>query len=157
MNVIRIIIFTLLGCLMILPSSVNAKETTVACSKKMPASVEAKLLPVLDVLAEAVRKDDWFDKKYEQEFYRLLKSKDKASQEARVALMDYYVGEHFGEELVCAVALDGEAIKSTIITYQNCDIKPTRSPVLRNRSLPLRKYVLEILKRGNVKGECTFD
>jgi hypothetical protein len=128
-----------------------------ACPVSLPIAVEAKLLPVLDARDVASRKNDWWDKGYEKAFTALLEAKDEASKEARVALMDYYVGEAYGEELVCAVALDGGKATSLLELYSSCDIKPTHSTVPRNRTLPLRGYALEMLKKGLVKESCTYE
>ena len=153
----KIILTLLLVCFMALPALSDASEKNNACPRNMTSSVEQKLLPVLKALENAQKKNDYFDKEYERQFDRLLKAKDKASREARVALMDYYVGEHFGEELTCAVALDCNQIKPIVELYQKCDIRPSLSPVARDRSLPLRGYVLEMLSKGHVKEQCTFD
>jgi len=127
------------------------------CPEAMPADVEAKLLPVLTARDEAARKNDWWDKSYEEAFGTLLAANDPASKQARVALMDYYVGEAFGEELVCAVALDGTEMVSLLKLYSQCDIAPSKSAVPRNRTLPLRTYALEMLKAGHVKESCTYE
>ena len=128
-----------------------------ACPTILPATVEAKLLPVLEARDEASRKNDWWDKGYESAFGVLLNAKDDDSRQARVALMDYYVGEAYGEELVCAVALDGSEAGRFLELYSRCDIKPTRSSVPRNHALPLRGYALKMLKEGHVKESCTYN
>jgi len=53
----------------------------------MTALVERRLLPVLEALDEAAKKNDWFDKEYERQFEKLLKAKDNASREARITCM----------------------------------------------------------------------
>jgi hypothetical protein len=128
-----------------------------ACPEFLPTAVEAKLLPVLDARDEASRKNDWWDKGYEKAFTSLLNAKDEASKEARVSLMDYYIGEAYGEELVCAVALDGGKIASLLELYSRCDIKPSHSTAPRNHTLPLRSFALKMLKDGNVKESCTYE
>jgi len=115
------------------------------------------MVSVSKSLTDSGRKNDWWDKGYEKAFSSLLNAKDEASKEARVALMDYYVGEAYGEELVCAVALDGGKATSLLELYSSCDIKPTHSTVPRNRTLPLRGYALEMLKKGLVKESCTYE
>jgi hypothetical protein len=137
--------------------SVSALADQGACPTVLPATVEAKLLPVLKARDEASRKNDWWDKGYESAFGALLSAKDDDSKQARVALMDYYVGEAFGEELVCAVALDGSDVNSFLELYSLCDIKPVHSSVPRNHALPLRGYALKILKEGHVKDSCTYN
>ena len=127
-----------------------------ACPEFLPLAVETKLFPVLHARDEASRKNDWWDKGYESAFESLLRAKDKASQQARVALMDYYVGEAYGEELVCAVARDGSEATSLLELHTQCDIKPKHSTAQRNRTLPLRDYAMKILKDGSVKESCTY-
>jgi hypothetical protein len=125
------------------------------CPAKMTPRVESRLLPVLDALAAAAKKSDFFDKTYTRAFGALLAARDAASREARVALMDYYVGEGNGEELVCAVALDGS--RRLLELYSVCDIQPMRSPVPRDRFLPLRGYALNMIRKGHVVEQCTFE
>src|SRR6185312_15879276 len=75
---------------------VCAEET--ACPKVLSSFVEEKLKPVLSARNQASRKNDWWDEDYEKEVNLLLNAKDKISSEARVALMDYYIGEAYGED-----------------------------------------------------------
>ena len=124
------------------------------CPKRMPSAVEGRMLPVLDAFAEAMKKNDYWDKRYEAAVDRLLRGQGTAAREARVALMDYYIGEAYGEELVCAVAKDGSS--KLLRLYSTCDIQPSRSPVPRDRTLPLRKYALEIIASGKGKDRCTY-
>lgn len=128
-----------------------------ACPEFLSSAVEAKLLPVLHARDEASRKNDWWDKGYEIAFEALLSAKDESSRQARVALMDYYVGEAYGEELICAVARDGNEVASLLELYNRCDIKPEHSSAPRNRTLPLRAYALKMLKEGSVKKSCTYE
>jgi hypothetical protein len=127
------------------------------CSKPMPKEVEAKLLEVLDARRLAGAHNDWLDKDYDDQFQSLLDAKDPASSEARVALMDYYVGEANGEDLVCAVALDGARSKRTLERYIRCDVAPSRSPVPRRHDNILRHYALTIIDRGDAVKSCTFE
>jgi hypothetical protein len=122
----------------------------------MPTAVEQKLLPVLEALNEARPGHEW-DSGYERSFEALLKGGDDASVEARVALMDYYVGEAYAEELVCAVARDGPRMAILLELYSRCDIQPSRSSASRDRGLPLRAYALALLNEGRVKESCTYE
>ena len=130
-------------------SSASSNERL--CPKAMPATVEARLSPVLRALDRAHKRNDIWDKQYEAAFASLLRAKDKASVQARVALMDYYVGESYGEELVCAVALDGANSAEFLELYDACDIPPKHSPVPRAHTLPLRTYALKMVREGNAK------
>jgi hypothetical protein len=127
------------------------------CPSSTPIDVENKLSVVLDARDLAAEKNDWWDKAYEDAFEHLMQSKDPASREARVALMDYYVGEHYGEELVCAVALDGKQMIAPLELYSRCDVKPSHIKASRTRALPLRGYALEMLRKGNAEASCTYD
>jgi hypothetical protein len=142
------------------PTTTASPSAAIGCPKSMPADVEQKLLPVLDALEDA--RHDWSnyrygtrsEQNYETQFERLLSAKDKSSRQARVALMDYYVGEGPGEELVCVVALDGEGIVPFLNLYDRCDISPYRSPVPRERDFLLRQYVREALRDGHIDEDC---
>ena len=123
----------------------------------MSKGAEAALKPVLKELAAVRKSGNWFAPRYEAVLTKLLRSKERDAVEARVALMDYYTGEHTGEELVCVVARDGAAVKALLQLYSRCDIAPSQSPAARDRSLPLRGYALDLLKQGNVEQSCTHD
>ena len=82
---------------------------------------------------------------------------DKDSQAARVALMDYYVGESTGQTVGCVVALDGKKMVKLLQLHTRCDIPPSRSPIERDRGLPYRKNALEIIAKGNAKAHCTYE
>src|ERR1700729_23451 len=118
--------FYSLVCIVIPFGTVPAPEQ---CPEKMPPAVEQKLLPVIDALNEAVLKGDIWDKNYQNSFETLLKAKDTASKQARVALMDYNIGEELGEELSCAVVLDGNDMVKLLNLYNRCYIRPLSSSV----------------------------
>ena len=67
--------------------------------RKLEPRVERLLRPVLLSLSEARRARREWDTAFETTFRRLLRLKDPDALEAKVALMAYYVGEHYGEEL----------------------------------------------------------
>jgi hypothetical protein len=136
-----------------LQSLVEAKT----CPKHLSVDVETKLVPVLVARANARRKNDWWDKSYEDAITKLFNATDSTSSEARIALMDYYVGEAYGEELVCAVALDDRKVIDVLELYSRCDIKPAVSTEPRDRNLPLREYALKMLKEGNAKEGCSYE
>lgn len=134
--------------------SANAVASEPTCPR-MPKAVEAKLVPVLRALGEARRANNIWSKKYERAFGNLMAQKDATAKQAKVALMDYYVGEHFGGDLVCVVAMDDS--RALLELYSACDIAPSKSSVERDRSLTLRQDALEILSAGNIKESCTFE
>jgi hypothetical protein len=127
------------------------------CPKHMPARVEVRLRPVLEALDHALNSDDIWDKKYASSFATLMDAKDLASSQARVALMDYYVGEAYAEELVCAVAIDGARSAKFLDLYDMCNIQPSYSPIPRDRSLPLRGIAKSMIRSGNPTTTCKGD
>ncbi len=112
-------------------------------------------MPVLHALGEARRTNNIWNRKYERAFRKLMAKKDAASKQAKVALMDFYLGEHFGEDLVCVVAKDES--RAFLELYSACDIAPPKSGVERDHSLPLRQAALEILAAGSVNESCASE
>jgi hypothetical protein len=82
--------------------------------------VDVLVAPVVSALKEAAGRGDWFDSTYEAAFYDLLESSDPWASEARVALLRYYVGEHYGGELLATVSSEGEAARAQLEAYREC-------------------------------------
>jgi hypothetical protein len=122
----------------------------------MPTDVEAILKPVL-VALEASDRSENHEKEYEAALGKLLGARGVFASQARVALMDYYVGEWPGEVLACAVALDEEDIVPILDQYDKCDIKPSASVARRDRTLQLRAFARELRRGGKAKESCTFE
>jgi hypothetical protein len=141
----------------LLASSCAAYAVESTCPKHMPKQVEARLLPVLKALDHAVKTNNIWDKSYEREFNKLLSSKDRPSIEARVALMDYYTGESFGEALVCSVAKNGKKSITFLEQYGACDISPTQDRMPRHHDSPLRGYALKIILENTAQASCTYE
>lgn len=134
-----------------------AQAAPETCPKALAPAVEAKLLPVLDARDAAIRNNDWLDPQYENAIESLLQAKDAASSEARVALMDYAVGDAYDQELVCAVAFGGKRMIPLLQRYSRCDIAPAHSTSSRDHASPLRGLALKILTEGSVGENCNFD
>ena len=98
-------------------------------SGKLRPAVDHLVTPVLKALKIAESKNDWWDKAYEASFYSLIEAKGADAKEARVALLAYYVGEHYGEELVCAVEADGKAMIPLLERYKECRPRSSAEPV----------------------------
>jgi hypothetical protein len=73
--------------------------------------------------ARRARRDH--DKAYVSAFEALLESSDKDALEAQVALMAYYVGEHYGEELLASVL--GRARRADKLVEQYAACRPVAS------------------------------
>ncbi len=56
----------------------------------------------------------------EKRFYSILKNRSKAGDEAVAYLLNVYMGEHPGEELVCEVINRGKRMLSLIREYKRC-------------------------------------
>lgn len=146
---------TALILIFVFAAHVCAEE--LVCPRALSPAVEAKLKPVLSARDRAAKRNDWWDKGYEREIGILFNAKDRASIEARVALMDYYIGEAYGEELVCVIALDGAETVKLLELYEQCDIQPKRNLGLRRHGSPLRGYAKRLVQEGHAKESCTYD
>jgi hypothetical protein len=120
----------------------------------MSAPIEAKLLPVLEVTANAMRTGDWSAKSYESALDRLLASKTPASVEALIALLDYPISAAYSELVSCRLATGGKRALHLLELYDRCDIAPSRSPVKRNHPGLLRGLTIASWRAGGGKGSC---
>jgi hypothetical protein len=141
----------------ILAFGTMAQVATAECPKQMPKAVEAKVLPILRAQADADARRADFDPTVEELLFDLLDRSDPVSIEAKVALMDYYLGEGNAESLVCSVALNGKAAESILLRYGTCDIQPSESPSPRDHTHPLRLQALKLIRSGKAKEGCTFE
>ena len=82
--------------------------------------IEALLRPVLIPMAAARRAGRDHDETYVKAFEGLLESRDKNALEAQVALMAYYVGEHYGEELLSSVRGRARRADPLVQRYAAC-------------------------------------
>jgi hypothetical protein len=124
-------------------------------STKLRPGVDRLVSPVLKALRIAESKNDWWDKDYEKNSYSLIEAKGSDAKEARVALMAYYVGEHYGEELVCAVEADGQEMVPLLEKYKQCRPGSSAGPVSSRFLVPatLYDYALDGLKKGEKSEE----
>ncbi len=143
--------------ILLLAFAAVAQAAPATCPKSISPAVEAKLLPVLNARDAAMRHNDWLDPQYENAIETLLQAKDDASSEARVALMDYTVGDAYDQELVCAVAFGGKRMIPLLERYARCDIAPAHSTSTRDHAAPLRGLALKILTQGSTSESCNFD
>jgi hypothetical protein len=86
----------------------------------LPPPIEALLRPVLLPMAAARRARRDHDKTYVNAFEALIESSDKNALEAQVALMAYYVGEHYGEELLSSVLGRARRADKLVERYAAC-------------------------------------
>jgi len=88
--------------------------------KFLPPRVERLLKPVLLARAAEIRSHREWDTAYEKAFYNLLKMKGPEAREAQAALMAYYVGEHYGEELVEHALAHRKEFDPLVRHYRQC-------------------------------------
>jgi len=120
----------------------------------MPAAVEVKVMPILEAWKAAMARDDAFDAEFDRRLANLLQKKDKTSREAQIALMDYYLGEHNAEDLLCTVASFGTRNLRLLNLYSDCDIEPSVSPLPRRRELTLRLMARSMIISGRAPKSC---
>lgn len=91
------------------------------CEKgALPPEVDRLVKPVLLARVAWTRSDVYDDKTFEMAFDKFLNAKGASALEAKVALMAYYTGEHYGEELLEAV-LDHQAQADPLVRrYRAC-------------------------------------
>ena len=87
---------------------------------QLTSEVDTLLRPVLLARADEQQAGRSWDEKYEAAFYQLINSKDSHALEAQVALMAYYVGEHYGEELLCSLHKHASDALLLIEQYRTC-------------------------------------
>jgi len=94
-------------------------------SEALPPRIERLLKPVLLALAAAIRSGQEWDTAYERAFYKLLEMKGPEAREAQAALMAYYTGEHYGEELVELARVHRSQFDPLVRRYRECRPKLT--------------------------------
>jgi hypothetical protein len=91
--------------------------------QELPRDVEALIRPVLLARVAALEARREWDSTYEDAFYRLLKLRSPTAREAQTALMAYYTGEHYGEELLDLTTSKPEVFAPLVAKYKTC--RPT--------------------------------
>ena len=101
---------------------IDANDPIPTCKEaRLPQGVERLIRPVLEARVERLAKDDEdTNERYDTAFYNLVESRDSEALEAQVALMAYYVGEHYGHELVDAVLEHGPPADVLVNRYKVC-------------------------------------
>ena len=90
------------------------------CEQQLASSIESLVRPVLLARAAALQAKREWDGAFEESFYGLLKQRSPAAEEAQVALMAYYTGEHYGEELVERVMSKPKVFGPLVAKYRLC-------------------------------------
>jgi hypothetical protein len=90
------------------------------CDRQLPSPVEALVRPVLQTRAAALQAKREWDTAYEDAFYRLLKMRSPVAREAQAALMAYYTGEHYGEELLELAKTKPQVSDPPVAKYRIC-------------------------------------
>lgn len=88
--------------------------------QQLPLDVEALIRPVLLARVAALEARREWDTTYEDAFYRLLRLRSPAAREAQTALMAYYTGEHYGEELLELTTSEPKVFAPLVAKYRIC-------------------------------------
>jgi hypothetical protein len=111
------LILTIISCLLF--ASVSAQVTP-------PANVQQILKPILDACAEAATSHG---DRQNAAFYSTAKlagalftEKTKASDEALVVLMAFYIGESTGEDLIHQVTVRGKRMLPFLLKYRDANV-----------------------------------
>ena len=86
----------------------------------LPPDVDALVKPVLLASVAAQRQGRFPDQAFERELYQLLETQGTVALEAKVAMMSYYIGEHYGEELLEAALQDAMQSDALVARYEKC-------------------------------------
>jgi hypothetical protein len=94
------------------------------CQKgTLPAEVDSLVKPVLLARVAWARSTTHLDKAFEAAFYKFLDAKSSRALEAKVALLAYYIGEHYGEELLDAVLERPAQADALVRRYRACRLQ----------------------------------
>ena len=117
---------------------------------ELAPEIEERILPVLSGLVKAREEGDWYLPEYTGALHDLLREQSAVASEARIALLAYYVGEAYGEELVCAVSSDGASVLPLLEDYRRCRPQVALDPVPLALRASTFKYdvVREMLRNG---------
>jgi hypothetical protein len=100
--------------------------TSVATAIVPPRDVQELVRPVLDLCAGAEASQGERQNAQVFQYGKLLgalfQMKTKASDEALVVLMNFYVGESFGEDLLHQVTVRGKRMLPLLLKYRNAHV-----------------------------------
>jgi hypothetical protein len=149
---------TLIFALIVALQVANATAVTVP-----PKEVQALLKPILDLRAEAESSQAEHQQSAFEQSEKLIaglfRMKTRASDEALVALMNFYVGESLQPDLVHQVTLRGKRILPVLLKYRKAPVAFTgrKYPASLLLADDVRKKnfddAIEAVKTGKVVGE----
>ena len=142
---------------------VLALQTTIAASTVVPQTdVLEKVLPILDVCRRAVatqgeRQNAAF-LKAGRLTGKLFQDKTKSSDEALVVLMNFYIGEATGEDLLHHVTVRGKRMLPLLLKYRDAHVifpKGNYASVLLPADVRRENFddVIKSIKAGKTLGE----
>ena len=92
-----------------------------ACERRtLSPEVELLVQPVLLAKAEALRAQREWDEAVENAFYRLLERRSASAREAQTALMAYYTGERYAEDLLRVATSRSTLFAPLVAQYKAC-------------------------------------
>jgi len=88
--------------------------------RRLSPDIELLLRPVLLAQADAVRAGREWDANFEHAFYSLLERRSASAREAQTALMAYYTGEHYAEDLLRVATTRSKLFAPLVAQYKTC-------------------------------------
>jgi len=88
--------------------------------RRLSPDIELLLRPVLLAQADAVRAGREWDANFEHAFYSLLERRSASAREAQTALMAYYTGEHYAEDLLRVATNRSKLFAPLVAQYKTC-------------------------------------
>jgi len=93
--------------------------------RRLTPDIELLVRPVLLARVEALRAGREWDADFEHAFYSLLERRSASAREAQTALMAYYTGEHYAEDLLRVATNRSKLFAPLVAQYKTC--RPTVS------------------------------
>lgn len=88
--------------------------------RSLSPGIELLVRPVLLARAEALRARREWDEALEHAFYRLLERRSALAREAQTALMAYYMGEHYAQDLLKVAVNRSKLFAPLVADYKVC-------------------------------------
>ncbi len=112
--------------------------------------VEQRIVPILEARIKARKLNDWYLPEYTEPLHQLFREDSPIAMESRIALLAYYIGEAYGEELFCAISQDGEDALPLLEQYQVCRPGTALDPKAAELVTGQAKYefVAEFIREG---------
>jgi len=130
--------------------SATEKAIPTCNEMKLRPEIAQRVVPILKARLKAQEQNDWYLPEYTEPLHQLFREESDIAMEARIALLAYYIGEAYGEELFCAISQDGEEALPILTRYKACRPATVLDPTITNLVLGTTDYelVAEFIREG---------